>query len=154
MRLFSLFISLAFFWLLLSGHTGALLLSLGALSCVLVLWLCQRMNIVDPESYPHHLARRMPGYWLGLLRDTLQSNWDVSLIIVRGRQVRPVTEYVATPLQHDVTRAILANSITLTPGTLTLDVEDRRLRVHALTPELMQELRSCGMIERAVRLEE
>lgn len=153
-QLLSLVTSLAFFWLLLSGHTEALILGFGVASCALVAWLCHRMDIVDHESHPHHLWPKMPAYWLHLTRDTLLSNWAVAKLLLSRRPAVPVTGYVDTPLQQDITRATLANSITLTPGTLTLDVEDERMLVHALTPELMDELREGKMIPRAVSLED
>ncbi len=154
MHLLSLLTSLGLFWLVLSGHYTALLLSFGAASCALVAWLCRRMDIVDHESHPHHLWPRMPRYWLLLTWETLKSNWSVASIILSGRRVEPVTAYVETPLEQDIVRTILANSITLTPGTLTLDVEDRRMRIHALEPAFMTELHEGPMVPRAVQLED
>ncbi len=149
----SLLSSLALFWLLLSGHYNALLLSLGAGSCALVAWLCWRMDIVDRESHPNQLGRKMPRYWFALTWDTLVANWEVAKAVLWRSRVQPVTGYVATPLEDDVVRATLANSITLTPGTLTLDVQDRRMRVHALHPDFLKDLRQGAMVSRAHRLE-
>ena len=152
-HLLSLVISLGIFWLVLSGHYTALLLCFGAASCLLCAWLCRRMNIVDAESQPHRMLPRMPGYWLWLTGETLKSNWQVARIVLSGRPVHPVTGYVSTPLKQDVVRATLANSITLTPGTLTLDVEDERLRIHALEPGFIDDLRDGDMVSRARHLE-
>ncbi len=146
--------SLGVFWLVLSGHYTALLLSFGLACCALVCWLCRRMDIIDHESHPHHLWPRMPRYWLLLTWETLRSNWAVARIILSGRPVEPITAYVDTPLEQDIVRTILANSITLTPGTLTLDVEDRRMRIHALETGFMTELHEGPMVPRAVRLED
>lgn len=154
MKLISLVVSLGIFWMLLSGYTAALLLSFGALSCGFVAWLCLRMDIIDHESHPHHLWPRMPRFWLELTWDTLLSNLAVARLLLSRHPAEPVTAHVATPLKQDITRATLANSITLTPGTLTLAVEDERMLVHALTPELMDELREGRMIPRAVALED
>lgn len=154
MHLISLISSLALFWLVLSGHTDALLLGLGAVSCVLTAVICRRMNIVDHESHPHHIGHRMPRYWLALIRDTLQSCWLTVLAILHPARVQPVTRYIEAPLSSDLVKATLANSITLTPGTLTLDVLPDALRIHALSPSMFADLQRSGLIERARRLEQ
>ncbi|MGJ8668195.1 MAG: Na+/H+ antiporter subunit E [Oceanococcus sp.] len=150
----SLLSSLALFWMLLSGHTDSLLLSLGAISCLFTAWLCRRMDIVDHESHPHQIGPFMPRYWALLTLETLKSNWQTALAVLMPGRVAPVTAYIATPLQQDVVNATLANSITLTPGTLTLDVQKDRMRIHALSAEFMDDLRQGGMIERAKKLDD
>ncbi len=154
MYVFSLISSLALFWMLLSGHTDSLLLSLGGVSCLLTAWLCRRMDIVDHESHPSQIGPHMPRYWAALLLETLKSNWQTGMALLRPGQVAPVTAYVDTPLTEDVVKATLANSITLTPGTLTLDVQKGRMRVHALNQRMLDDLRQGDMIKRAKRLDE
>lgn len=154
MHLTTLLVSISLFWLLLSGHYTGLLLSLGAVSCGLTAWICIRMGIVDRESHPHHIGRKMPMYWLALTKDTLISCWKTVLVILQPSKVTPVTQYVKTPIQCDLVKATLANSITLTPGTLTLDVLTDAMRVHALTDEMAKDLINDGIIERARKLEQ
>lgn len=146
-------LSLVAFWLVLSGHYNGLLLSLGAASCALVVWLAGRLRIVDAESQPHHLGRRMPGFWLWLAGETLRANWRIARCILRRDGAAPVTGPVAIPLRDDLTRATLANAITLTPGTLSLEVKDSELLVHALRPEMLSDLRAGPMVARAAGLE-
>lgn len=153
MHLILLLLSLAVFWLALSGYYTAMLLGLGAASCALVAWLCARMNIVDAESHPLQLARRIPGYWLWLAVETLKSNWAVARCLLAWPPADPVSGDVPTPLTQDLSRATLANSITLTPGTLTLDVFEDHMRVHALRPDLLEDLRAGEMVRRARALE-
>ena len=153
MHLFTLIASLSLFWLVLSGHYTPLLLGLGAFSCILTGLLCRRMDIVDAESHPHQIGLRMPRYWLKLTWETLKSNYDVAIAILRPSQVAPLTGYLDTPLKQDLVKATLANSITLTPGTLSLDVQENRMFIHALNPSMMNGLRDGDMVNSAVELE-
>ena len=153
MHFFILFSSLAAFWMLLSGHTNALLLGLGLVSVSLASWLCRRMDIVDHESHPSEIIHHMPSYWAALTVDTIKSNWQTAKAVFQSGRVKPVTGYVNTPIQHDVVRATLANSITLTPGTLTLDVQKDRMLIHALSADFLDDLRGEEMIKRAEKLD-
>lgn len=154
MYVFSLISSLALFWLLLSGHTGSLLLSLGAFSCLLTAWLCRRMDIVDHESHPGRIGPYMPRYWGLLTLDTLKSNVQTAMAVLQPSQVKPVTAYVDTPLKDEVVKATLANSITLTPGTLTLYIHKDRMRIHALNQDFMDGVEGSGLVKRAIKLDQ
>lgn len=156
MYLISLLATLVIYWLVLSGFfDNGLLLSLGAVSCAITAWLCHRMRMIDGESHPHHLAFRLPPYWLKLSLETLRSNWSVIRIILTPghRGIAPVTGHVTTPVSDDVVRATLANAITLTPGTLTLNVEDDRMLIHALNQDMLDDIRKGQMVPWAQRLE-
>ncbi len=156
MYLISLLATLVIYWLVLSGFfDNGLLLSLGAVSCAITAWLCHRMRMIDGESHPHHLAFRLPPYWLKLSLETLRSNWSVIRIILTpgNRGIAPVTGHVTTPVSDDVVRATLANAITLTPGTLTLNVEDDRMLIHALNQDMLDDIRKGQMVPWAQRLE-
>lgn len=156
MYLISLLATLVIYWLVLSGFfDNGLLLSLGAVSCVITAWLCHRMRLIDDESHPHHLAWRLPPYWLKLSVETLRSNWSVIRVILNpsSRGIAPVTGHVPTPVGDDVVRATLANAITLTPGTLTLNVEDDRMLIHALNQDMLDDIRQGQMVPWASQLE-
>ena len=156
MYLISLLATLVIYWLVLSGFfDNGLLLSLGAVSCVITAWLCHRMRLIDGESHPHHLAWRLPPYWLKLSVETLRSNWSVIRVILNpsSRGIAPVTGHVSTPVRDDVVRATLANAITLTPGTLTLNVEDDRMLIHALSQDMLDDIRQGQMVPWAGQLE-
>lgn len=149
-HLISLSLGLALIWLALSGHYTGLLLTLGGLSCALVVWLCQRMDIVGRQPVRW---RRLPAYIVWLTREVLVSNWGVMRALLRTPPAQPVTATVPTPLRTDVLRAALGNAITLTPGTLTLDIHKDHMRVHALNPEFLDELLEGDMVKRAQELE-
>lgn len=154
MHIVSLFTLLALFWLVNSGHYTPLILSLGAISILLVVWIAQRMNVVDHESQPLHLTRRVPGYWLWLLKQIARANVDVVRRIWRGRSsIAPQRVILRAGQQTDMGRVIYANSITLTPATVAMDLDEQEVVVHALTPEAAAELEAGEMNSRVCELE-
>lgn len=131
----SLAASLALTWWLLSGQPGALVLALGAASVLLVVWLSRRMQLLDQESHPVHLRLALLGFWGWLLLEMLKANLQVvRLVLSRRPALQPRVLRVPHTQATDLGRVILANSITLTPGTVTIDVDEDSVLVHALTP--------------------
>ena len=153
-RVLALACWLAAAWLLWSGRSEPLLLGLGAASVALVVWLSLRMNVVDAESEPYHLAWRPLVYLPWLLLEIARANLHVARVILSRRlPIRPRLLRVPSSQRSDLGRAIYANSITLTPGTLALDVRDGTILVHALTDESAAGLESGEMDRRVTWLE-
>jgi multicomponent Na+:H+ antiporter subunit E len=130
----ALLLALAIFWLSLSGHFNGFLLSMGGASCLLVLWFSKRMGIVDDEGVPVQLGLiSLASYIPWLIKQIVVSNYSVIRIILSQRPAlrRAMFNVAASPLTS-VGRLIMANSITLTPGTVTTDVQPGSMQVHAL----------------------
>lgn len=140
-------ISLAVLWLLLSGHLEALILAFGALSIAFVVWLSRRMHVIDRESYPFGLIPRLSAlYWPWLLKEIVKSSIDVTRrVFGPASAVQPVVFDAPARMESDLARVIYANSITLTPGTVSLNVAADAIRVHALHPDVARDLRQSGM---------
>jgi multicomponent Na+:H+ antiporter subunit E len=142
-------------WLLLSGLYAPLLLILGAVSSVFVAWIAQRMGLLAPE----------PGsVWLRPLRCLAYMPWlawqiakayvDVALrILVPSKGISPRVLRVPSTQASDLARALYANSITLTPGTISIDVGGDEITVHALSREGAEDLAGGEMGERVSALE-
>ncbi len=144
---------LILFWLALSGHYTALLLALGALSIALVCWLTARAGLVDLSLLSGRYLFRLPAYVGWLAGQVLISALTVARLAWSGRiTVRPVVESTPLPPMSALGQVIYANSITLTPGTLALDVYDDRIEVHSLQAASMPALRAGGMADRVRRL--
>jgi multicomponent Na+:H+ antiporter subunit E len=144
---------LGVFWLLLSGHYTPLLLVLGALSVVLVLWLSVRAGLVE-HARLLPLALRLPGYLAWLAGQVLLSSVAVVRQVWSPRpDLSPVVGSVPAPDMNTLARVTYANSITLTPGTLTLAVEADHLEVHSLQAADLEGLREGFMLRRVRRLE-
>ena len=151
-RIIALLFLLITAWLLWSGIYTPLLLGLGAVSSGISLYLAYRIGFFE-EIFSLQVIPRLPRYWGWLLPEIVKSSIDVARIILhRQLPISPtVVEFDAAP-NGPVGQAILGNSITLSPGTVTLDVHDGRLRVHCLTREGADALLSGEFNRRAAQL--
>lgn len=121
-------------WLLLSGYFQALLLSLGGLSVVAIVWIAHRMDVIDHEGHPIHLTGRAFLYWPWLIVEIVKANIDVAKVIVRRKMpISPTVIEVKATQETELGQVIFANSITLTPGTVTIAIDREIISVHALT---------------------
>ncbi len=147
MKSFSFVVLLFLFWLFLSGHMEPLLLGLGVASVALTVFLSWRMNIIDHESYPLHLSLKFPGYFLYLSGEIVKANIDVARRVLRWRGASISPQMIDIPLlqESDLGAVIYANSITLTPGTVTIRLSKDSLTVHALSKEAAAELATNAM---------
>ena len=146
-------VSLYFFWLMLSGHYTLLLLGLGGLSVGLVVWILQRMDRIDGQASKFHLSLAMLSYFAWLLVEVFKANVDVvRRIWDPALPIKPTWQRVDTQVSTPLEKALYANSITLTPGTLTTDVQDDHFMIHCLTPEGIDELKEGEMEKRIRRL--
>lgn len=151
MRHVSLLIALSAFWVLLSGFFTPFLLTAGLGCALLIVWFVdRRMKVLDLEGHPTHLSVRALAYWPWLLWEIVKSGWDVTKRILHPRlPISPCLLRVPTSQKSDVGRVIYANSITLTPGTISLELSDGEILVHALTREGAEGLESGDMDRRA-----
>ena len=141
-------------WLLWSGHYTPLLLSFGVACCVVVVVIARRMRIVDRESAPIEVTFRALVYLPWLLWEIVKANLDVARRILDPRlPISPRIIKVKASQRHDIARVIYANSITLTPGTVSIDVEGDEITVHALTEEAARGVESGEMDRRVRRVE-
>lgn len=152
----SLFLTLAAFWLLNSGHYTLLILSLGLISIALVLYIAHRMDVVDHESQPLHLITlRIPRYYLWLAKEIILSNISVVKHIWLGNEtISPVLTTIKASQKTDMGKVIYANSITLTPGTVAVDLVGDQITVHALSRKNIEDLQAGEMDRRISRLED
>lgn len=136
-----LVLALSAFWLLLSGMFVPLILVFGLLSVALVVWMSQRMNVIDQESYPFTLMPGLSVYWVWLLAEIVKSNIDVAKrVLGSSSAVQPVVADASAKQRSELGLVIYANSITLTPGTVSLEVAPGTIRVHALHRDILQDL--------------
>ena len=157
MRFLILFTTLMAGWLLTSGIYSGLLIGFGIVSCLLCTWLSLRIGGTDREGLPTHLFERLPAYLVWLIGEIVSSNIATAKIILRGTSDPEIFEVPA----NQATAAGLAsyaNSITLTPGTVTVEIDEAKtgsswFLVHALHPQFGDDVRSGDMDERNCALE-
>jgi len=150
----SLFVFLGLAWLLWSGYwDNTLLLSLGALSCVAVLLLVRRMGLVDREGVPVELLPKLVPYAPWLVWEVAKANLDVARrILSPSLPISPCIIETRATQDDDLGKVIYANSITLTPGTISIDIEGDLITVHALTREAAEGVQTGDMDRRVTRL--
>lgn len=142
-------------WLLWSGMFKPLLLALGAFSCALAGYIAFRMGYFESRVFALRFNLRVLGFWGWLLKEIVKSSLEVARIVL-ARNLHLSTRVVELDASQlsPVDQAILGNSITLTPGTLTLDAKDGRLLVHALTTEGAAALEEGEMLRRVAAIHE
>jgi multicomponent Na+:H+ antiporter subunit E len=139
------------FWVLLSGHYTALLLGLGAASVLLVVFLLRRMDQVDGEVSFMRPSFGLIGYLFWLMWAVVLANLDVvRRIWAPELPISPNWTRIDTSINTPLKTTLYANSITLTPGTLTTNAREDHLMVHCLSRENTEDLRG-GEMERRIR---
>jgi multicomponent Na+:H+ antiporter subunit E len=154
MRVISFGVILFLFWLALSGYFKAFLLAGGLLSTLFVIYLARRMKLLDRESYASHLLPAAATYWPWLLWEIIKAGWTVTKAVLRPKlAISPTMTRILASQASPEGIATYGNSITLTPGTLTVRVDCNILTVHALERGGAIDLEEGGMDARVTRFE-
>ena len=143
-----LFVFYFVIWLLLSGHYDPLLLTLGILSCITCLYVTWKAKFIDEEGLPLHLLIRLPIYTLWLFKEIIKANIDTAKIIIINNP-DPQNFRVKSSQKTEAGKVTYANSITLTPGTVTTVLDGDILEVHALSSDMADDVKS-GVMDKKV----
>jgi len=136
MRYFSLACFLFAFWVALSGHYTPMLLAAGAASAVLCVLAAIRMRVADAEGFPTELFWGTVAYYPWLFLEIAKSGWTVTKIILHpSLPISPTMTVVRASQKTRAAVATYANSITLTPGTMTVGVSGNDFTIHALVTD-------------------
>lgn len=144
--LVGIILAIVAFWIGNSGHYTPLMLGFLALSVVITVVLCWRLKIIDREGAPYVRIFGFLTYWPWLVWEVIKANWVVIKACLRADlDITPTLVKVKTVCKSDLAKVTFANSITLTPGTITVDIEGDKLLVHGLyeagtTPEAFEEM--------------
>jgi multicomponent Na+:H+ antiporter subunit E len=142
------------FWVLMSGYFTAFLLAAGVGCAIGVALLAGRMEIADREGLPVHLTVAAISYWPWLVKEILKSGWQVARIILHPRlPISPALVRFKPSQSSTVGLVTHANSITLTPGTVTVEADHGEFLVHAITLEGAEGLAGSEMDRRVSRFE-
>jgi multicomponent Na+:H+ antiporter subunit E len=151
----SLTILLAILWITLSGDLTLsgehpLLIGLGIVSVFIALGVTIRMRILDRETVPIARAPSLMFYWSWLGQEIVAANIAVLKMVMKPDiDIEPRLVRVPVGMRSGLARCVFANSITLTPGTVTVDVEDDGFLVHALDKSLTDPVGFAQMAARA-----
>lgn len=158
MRAAVLFVVLLAFWALLSGqldpHHNMYLMGSGVVCCGATVFFCARLNIIDAEMLPLRMLVGMVWYIPWLFWQVLLSNIHVAKVIWSSdMHIKP--RMVKLPLKTKTAfgAMVYANSITLTPGTVTVDLGDGEVLVHALTDVTATDVEADLIQQKILKLE-
>ena len=126
-------------WLVLSGKFDSVHVGMGVLCSSLVAYWCADFLFQDKATTPGNRLRQLAGFvgYMGwLLGQVILANLHVFRVALSPRMnelLSPQMVEFDSTLEKELSKFILAISITLTPGTVTVRVEGSRFLVHALT---------------------
>ena len=135
-----------------SGHYIALVTGLGVVSTAFATWMSHRLGGSDKEGLPLHMFKRLPLYFIWLIKEIIMSNIATAKTIL-GRKDDPELFWVSYSQTSEAGIATYANSITLTPGTVTVDINEDGFLVHALSSDFGDDVRSGEMDKRVTQVE-
>ncbi len=148
-----MYVLLFCFWLLLNGNVTLEIVLLGLAVTVLMALLEYTLFGYTPKT-EGMLLRKAPvfcAYIPVLMWEILKAGWAVSKVVLfRRYKVTPTLVTFRTDLKTEFGRFLLANSITLTPGTITVQVKGDRLTVHCLDKSML-DTSDDGVFQRWIR---
>lgn len=145
------FVILLGFWVIFSGMFDAFHFSLGVICCLLVTLMSHDLMIED-WRVGNRLGKtiRFLGYLPWLIYQIVLANLHVVRMVLQPSRIKPQVVKIKPKLKSDLSKVMLANSITLTPGTITMDIDDDgTYYVHALSQPVADDL-STGEMEKRV----
>lgn len=143
------------FWIVLNGKITFEIVAVGAVVSAVLTYLAHRILAISPRNEVRFL-RLLPGvfcYLLYLVGQIILSNFQVIRLILAPETGRPKLVWFELPLKGELAQVALANSITLTPGTVTVSMGKRTICVYALRPEMATGLKESGFVVKLRRLE-
>ncbi|HAH97949.1 MAG TPA: cation transporter [Verrucomicrobiales bacterium] len=133
-------------WLVLSGKFDAMHVGMGVICCLLLSYLCADLLFQDSNTSTVQRLRQLVKFttYLGwLFWQIIIANFHVFRVAFSPRMEKLLSPRMVTfetQLKKELSRFVLANSITLTPGTVTVRVEGSRFLVHALNETAARDL--------------
>ena len=152
----SLFGFLLLFWLILGADLTLVQALIGTLASFLVVWF--NYDLVFNHQETSKLTFRLIGRFFRLavvlVVAIVKANFHVAAIVLSPRmKIQPGFRKIRNPLRKDLNQALYANAITLTPGTLTVDLDDQGILVHGLETNSVSSLENSSLERAFVLLE-
>lgn len=147
------FLFLMAFWIPFSGMFDAFHLSLGVLCCAFVALISHKFIFEDfSREGKLKKAGRFIVYMVWLLYQIVLSNLHVVRMVFSPSKIEPQIVKFKSTLKSDLSLVTLANSITLTPGTVTMDIIDGEFYVHALDQQVADDILTGEMEKRVAHV--
>lgn len=146
-------------WVTFNGRITLEIVLFGlVISAAVYAFICKFMDFsIKKDIHIFRQSFRILQYIFVLIREIIKANvTTISMIISSKYEIEPVIVHFKTRLKTKTARVVLANSITLTPGTITVSLEEDELVVHCLDKDLAKDLEDSifvQMLERMERME-
>lgn len=144
-------------WLVLNGRVTLEILLLGAVlsAAIFGFLLAFTEYTLRFDRWMLRSTIYLVPYIFVLVREIIKANIAVTRVLLnRNIPLQKTLATVDIPLQTDLARMILANSITLTPGTITVTVEGSRFQVHCLSRELLDGIEQSTFVRLLQKMEQ
>jgi len=145
-------------WIIFSGQFDAFHLSLGILSSLFIAAISSSFLFINrAKNFGQRLAEllKLPGYFLWLMWEIVLSNIHIlKLVLTPGeiKELDPSLVRIKPKLKTDFAKYVLANSITLTPGTITIDIDGDEMLIHAISKHTADGVRDDAMERQVARI--
>lgn len=144
-------------WLVFNGKVTLEIVLFGVALSVAVYLFCWKFLEYSPkrELLALRLLPQGIGYFFVLVWEVIKANWcTISLIVSPKYEVEPLLVTFRTPLKTDLARTVLANSITLTPGTITVELAEEEFKVHCLDKEMADGIENSVFVQLLLKMEQ
>ena len=154
-------ILLFLFWIILNGRfsldSGMLQIVITGAALITAVGLFSKKTLGYTFRDELRFWRKLPliiGYIALLILEIVKASLKMLWLIVSKKPYRPVVIKVTPPLKYKLTRVILANSVTLTPGTITADLSDGCFTIHCIDPSFAEGIEECSFVKLLERIEQ
>ena len=144
------------FWLILNGKITLEIILVGLVLTAGLTLFARKLLQITPQAEAQ-VIRRLPGvilYLFYLVWQIILANLQVMRIILSSRKPESKIVWFKPVMKMELTQLTLANSITLTPGTVTASLKKDIICVYALCPEFAEGLKDTSFSEKLLHLEE
>ena len=144
-----MFVLLFLFWILLNGKINLEITIIGLILCGFVYaFMCffLKFSFKKDLMYCKNLGLLVV-YFALLIVEVVKSNWNIITLIWSKREIEPEVKHFNVDLKSRILRVFFANAITLTPGTITIDLKDDEYTVHALRSEYIGGIEDSGLLK-------
>lgn len=151
-----MFLALLLLWLIFNGRITLEILAVGAFVSAALTFMWRKIfmpsrNVVLPGA---GMLVRYLKYFGALVLEMISCSLKVMYLVLHPEEeIRPQLKTFKTRLEKEHHKVILANSITLTPGTITVGLKGDKLRVHGLDASMLEGIEDCDMVRRLEKME-
>lgn len=152
-----MFLFLFFLWIMFNGRITVEIVLFGlVISAAIFLFMCKFMDYsVGKEKKLFLILPDLIKYLFILIWEIVKANIATAHFVLNQKiEVEPQLIHFTTPLRTDTARVVLANSITLTPGTITVELENGEFKVHCLDRELAEGMEDSVFVKNLLKIED